>query len=106
MWYSTDPAGYNETGTNYVNSGVVTATAGGYGRKLANTNKGFIVSDVTGGNSNAGTTDYYYTSATDNTLALVGSDSHDGLYAGPLYLNVSTSAASWSAVSVGCGVSF
>ena len=31
MWYSTSPAGYNETGTGYTNSGVVTAAgAGGY----------------------------------------------------------------------------
>lgn len=106
MWYSTDPAGYNETGTGYVNSGVVTASAVGYGRKLANTNKGFIVSDVTGGNSNAGITDYYYTSATDNTLALVGGTSDYGPYAGPLNLHVTYSAASFSSVAVGCGVSF
>ena len=106
MWYSTNPTGYNETGTGYVNSGIVTATAAGYGRKLANTNKGFIVSDVSGGNSNAGTTDYYYTSATDNTLALVGSASADGLKAGPLALHVSSSAASFSSADVGCGVSF
>lgn len=106
MWYSTNPTGYNETGTGYVNSGVVTASAAGYGRKLANTNRGFIVSDVTGGNSNAGTTDYYYTSTTDNTVALVGGPSADGLAAGPLYLAVAYSAASFSAVIVGCGVSF
>ena len=106
MWYSTNPTGYNETGTGYVNSGIVTASAAGYGRKLANTNKGFIVSDVTGGNSNAGTTDYYYTSAMDNTLALVGRTSSYGLHAGPLSLSVNNSAASFSNVDVGCGVSF
>ena len=106
MWYSTSPTGYNETGTGYTNSGVVTAAAGGYGRKLANTNRGFIVSDVTGGNSNAGTTDYYYTSTTDNTVALVGGDSSHGLSAGPLRLDVYNSAASLSVVDVGCGVSF
>lgn len=106
MWYSTNPTGYNETGTGYVNSEVVTASAIGYGRKLANTNKGFIVSDVTGGNSNAGTTDYCYTSATDNTVALVGGSSFNGLAAGPLYLHVNDSAASFSSVGVGCGVSF
>ena len=106
MWYSTNPTEYNETGTGYVNSGIVTATADGYGRKLANTNKGFIVSDVSGGNSNAGTTDYYYTSATDNTLALVGGDSSNGLDAGPLTLHVNASAASLSDANVGCGVSF
>ena len=106
MWYSTNPTEYNETGTGYTNSGIVTAAANGYGRKLANTNKGFIVSEVTGGNSNAGTTDYYYTSATDNTLALVGGDSVIGLAAGPLRLTVYYSAASFSDALVGCGVSF
>ena len=106
MWYSTSPTGYNETGTGYTNSGVVTAAAGGYGRKLANTNRGFIVSDVTGGNSNAGTTDYYYTSTTDDTVARVGGASAAGLGSGPLALHVLDSAASLSAVSVGCGVSF
>lgn len=106
MWYSTNPTGYNETGAGYVNSGITTATASGYGRKLANTNKGFIVSDVTGGNSNAGTTDYYYTSANDNTVALVGSHSYNGLAAGPLYLTVHDPAASLSSAYVGCGVSF
>ena len=106
MWYSTNPTGYNETGTGYTNSKVVTSSANGYGRKLANTNKGFIVSDVTGGNSNAGTTDYYYTSATDNTVALVGGTSGNGLGAGPLYLYVSDSAAWLSYANVGCGVSF
>ena len=106
MWYSTTPTGYNETGAGYVNSGIVTAAVTGYGRKLANTNKGFIISDVTGGNSNAGTTDYYYTSTTDNTATLVGGDSDDGLTAGPLRLDVSHSAASLSGGTVGCGVSF
>ena len=106
MWYSTNPTGYNETGAGYTDSGIVTASAAGYGRKLANTNKGFIVSDVTGGNSNAGTTDYYYTSATDNTLALVGGSSNSGLAAGPLLLHVADSAASFSNAAVGCGVSF
>ena len=106
MWYSTSPTGYNETGTGYVNSGITTATTSGYGRKLANTNKGFIVSEVTGGNSNAGTTDYYYTSTTDNTLALVGGSSLNGLAAGPLTLDVPNSAASLSLASVSCGVSF
>lgn len=106
MWYSTSPTGYNETGSGYTNSGIVTSAASGYGRKLANINKGFIVSDVTGGNSNAGTTDYYYTSTNDNTVALVGGHSGDGLTAGPLRLSVTDSAASFSVVGVGCGVSF
>ena len=106
MWYNTNPASYNNDATGYTNSGIVTASAAGYGRKLGNTNKGFIITDVTGGNSNAGTTDYYYTSATDNTLALVGGSSTDGLTAGPLYLHVYHSAASFSDVGVGCGVSF
>ena len=106
MWYSTNPTGYNETGAGYTNSGTVTAVASGYGRKLANTNKGFIVSDVTGGNSNAGTTDYYNTSTNDNTVALVGSRSITGLATGPLDLYVANSAASFSHATVGCGVSF
>ena len=84
----------------------MSSAANGYGRKLANTNKGFIVSDVTGGNSNAGTTDYYYTSTTDNTAALVGGNSTYGLSAGPLFLAVGDSAASFSSAYVGCGVSF
>ena len=106
MWYSTNPTGYNETGAGYTNSGTVTAVASGYGRKLANTNKGFIVSDVTGGNSNAGTTDYFFTSTADNTMALVGGGYKDVLLSGPLYLHVSSAAASSAAVSIGCGVSF
>ena len=106
MWFSTDLTAYNETGAGYTNSGLVTANAAGFGRKLANTNKGFIITDVTGGNSNAGTTDYYYTSTTDATVALVGSASNTGLSAGPLYLHVYASAASLSSVTVGCGVAF
>ena len=106
MWYSTNPASYNETASGYTNSGIVTATTIGYGRKLANTNKGFIVTVVTGGNSNAGTTDYYFTSTIDNTLALVGSRSDDGLYAGPLYLAVAEAATSFSGAIASSGVSF
>lgn len=106
MWYSTNPASYNETASGYTDSGIVTATASGYGRKLANTNKGFIITDVTGGNSNAGTTDYYYTSTADNTLALVGGGSIDGLGTGPLCLRILPPAASFSNISVGSGVSF
>ena len=86
--------------------GAYSRAASGYGRKLANTNKGFIVSDVAGGNSNAGTTDYYHTSTNDNTVALVGGSSDNGLNAGPLDLSVNDSAASLSAATVGCGVSF
>jgi hypothetical protein len=106
MWFSTNPTTYNETGAGYANSGLVTANASGYGRKLASTDKGFIVTDVTGGNSNSGTTDYYYTSTTGATLALVGGTSADGLNAGPLSLAVPDSAASLSYVSVGCGIAF
>lgn len=107
MWYSTNPASYNNDATGYTNSGIVTASAaGGYGRKLGNTNKGFIITDVTDGNSNAGTTDYYYTSTTDDTMALVGGTSRYGLYAGPLSLHVNLAAASAAAVYLGCGVSF
>lgn len=106
MWYSTNPASYNNDATGYTNSGIVTASAAGYGRKLGNTNKGFIVTDVTGGNSNAGTTDYFYTSTADNTMALVGSISSIGLSAGPLSLSVYDAAASTANVYVGCGVSF
>ena len=105
MWYSTNPASYNNDATGYTNSGIVTASASGYGRKLGNTNKGFIITDVTGGNSNAGTTDYFYTSTTDNTMALVGGVSNAGLAAGPLHLYVAD-AASAASVDVGCGVSF
>ena len=83
-----------------------TASASGFGRKLASTDKGFIITDVAGGTSGNGTTDYYYTSTTDVTMALVGSASSNGLTAGPLALHVADSAASFSAVSVGCGVSF
>ena len=107
IWYSTNPTGYNETGAGYVNSGIVTAAVAGYGRKLANTNKGFIISDVTGGNSNAGTTDRYYTGNIENAVALVGSHSNAGLAnGGPLSLQVGSSAASLSGAYVGCGVSF
>lgn len=106
MWYNTNPASYNNDATGYTNSGIVTASAAGYGRKLGNTNKGFIVTDVTGGNSNAGTTDYFYTSTDNNTMALVGGYSSNGLTAGPLYLYVSIAAASYAIVDVGCGVSF
>ena len=106
MWYNTNPASYNNDATGYTNSGIVTASAAGYGRKLGNTNKGFIVTDVTGGNSNAGTTDYFYTSTADNTMALVGGNSTYGLSAGPLHLLVHLSAASYAYVDVGCGVSF
>lgn len=106
MWYSTNPASYNNDATGYTNSGIVTASAVGYGRKLRNTNKGFIITDVTGGNSNAGTTDYYYTSTTDNTMALVGGDFAVGLVAGPLALYVAYAAASYATGTLGCGVSF
>jgi hypothetical protein len=106
MWFSTNPTAYNETGAGYANSGMVTANANGYGRKLANTNKGFIVTDVTGGNSNAGTTDYYYISTSDATLAEVGGRSVHGLSAGPLQLAVDDPAASFSSAAVGCGVAF
>jgi hypothetical protein len=69
---------------DYYSTGVVTAGTGGYARKLGNSNKGFFPTDVTGGASNIGTTDYYYTSATVNTIALVGGHAADELGAGPL----------------------
>lgn len=108
MWYSTNPADFNADGIGYTQvPGILTAAAAaGYARKLGNTSKGFVCVDVADGTSGAGTTDYYYTSTTDNTLALVGGTANDGLRAGPLYLNVSNSAASCSHVSVGAGVSF
>ena len=107
MWYSTNPVGFNADGTGYTQvAGILTAAAAGYTRKLGNTSKGFVCTDVTGGTSNAGTTDYYYTSTTDNTLALVGSAAVNGLTAGPLSLYAAYSAASLSEVTVGAGVSF
>ena len=106
MWYSTNPASYNNDATGYTNSGTVTASASGYGRKLGNTNKGFIVTNVTGGNSNAGTTDYFHTSTTDSTLALVGGSPNNVLASGPLDLIVGLAAASAANASYGCGVSF
>lgn len=107
MWFSTNPSEFNDTASGYTQvAGVSTASTSGYGRRVASTDKGFIITDVTGGTSGNGTTDYYYTSTTNATVALVGGDSADGLYAGPLDLDVAYSAASLSNASVGCGVSF
>lgn len=107
MWFSTNPSTFNDTASGYTQvAGVSTASSSGYGRKLASTDKGFIITDVAGGTSGNGTTDYYYTSTTDATVALVGGDSGSGRNAGPLSLSVYAAAASAAAVSVGCGVSF
>lgn len=107
MGFSTNPSTFNDTASGYTKvAGVSTASSSGYGRKLASTDKGFIITDVTGGTSGNGTTDYYYTSTNDATVALVGGNSSYGLLAGPLSLDVANSAASFSYVSVGCGVSF
>ena len=107
MWFSTNPSTFNDTASGYTQvAGVSTASSSGYGRKLASTDKGFIITDVAGGTSGNGTTDYYYTSTADATMALVGGSSNTGLYAGPLYLTVGNSAASFSYANVGCGVSF
>ena len=49
MWYSTNPVGFNADGTGYTQvPGILTAAAAGYTRKLGNTSKGFIPTDVTG----------------------------------------------------------
>ena len=89
---------------DYVSIGVTSAATGGYARKLGNTRKGFIPTDITRGTSANSTTDYYYTSTTVDTLALVGGAVNAGLSAGPLDLAVST-APSLSNVSVSAGVS-
>lgn len=89
---------------DYVSIGVVTSAASGYGRTLGNTRKGFIPTSVSGGASNVGTTDYFYTSTTTSTAALVGGCARDALAAGPLYLDANN-AGSLSAASVGAGVS-
>lgn len=106
IYINQNPATYADsviTG-DYVNIGVTSASASGYARKLGNTRKGFIPVDVTGGTSANGTTDYYYTSTTADTLALVGGNADTGLNAGPLDLSVNH-APSLSSVSVGAGVS-
>ena len=105
IYVNNNPATYASdvfTG-DYYSTGVVTAGASGYARKLGNSNKGFFPTDVTGGASNIGTTDYYYTSATVNTIALVGGNANDALAAGPLSLNV-YDASSLVGVHVGSGV--
>lgn len=106
VYLNMNPATYADsviTG-DYVSIGVTSAAAGGYARKLGNTRKGFIPTDITGGTSANGTTDYYYTSTTVDTLALVGGSANNGLTAGPLYLNVNN-APSLSNVHVCAGVS-
>ena len=106
VYLNMNPATYADsviTG-DYVSIGVTSAAAGGYARKLGNTRKGFISTDITGGTSANGTTDYYYTSTTVDTLARVGGDANYGLDAGPLHLYVSN-APSLSSVNVGAGVS-
>ena len=105
IYVNNNPATYASdvfTG-DYYSTGVVTAGAGGYARKLGNSNKGFFPTDVTGGASNIGTTDYYHTSATVNTIALVGGGAYHALNAGPLDLAVSD-ASSLVSVDVGSGV--
>ncbi len=105
IYLNQNPATYADdvfTG-DYVSIGVTTANASGYVRTLGNTRKGFIPVSVSGGSSSVGSTDYYYTSSTVNTLALVGGDADDGLAAGPLYLHVGN-AVSLSDVSVGAGL--
>ena len=106
VYLNMNPATYADsviTG-DYVSTGVTSAAASGYARKLGNTRKGFIPTDTTGGTSANGTTDYYYTSTTIDTLALVGAAAPNGLNAGPLSLSVYY-APSLSNVSVGAGVS-
>ena len=106
IYLNMNPATYADsviTG-DYVSIGVTSAAANGYARKLGNTRKGFIPTDITGGTSANGTTDYYYTSTTVDTLALVGGTTDGGLLSGPLTLNV-YNAPSLSNVAVGAGVS-
>ena len=105
IYVNNNPATYASdvfTG-DYYSTGVVTAGASGYARKLGNSTKGFFPTDVTGGASNIGTTDYYYTSATVNTIALVGGAAGSALPAGPLDLSVDN-ASSLVHVGVGSGV--
>lgn len=105
IYLNQNPATYADdvfTG-DYVSIGVTTANAGGYARTLGNTRKGFIPVSVSGGNSSVGTTDYFYTSSTVNTLALVGGSANDGLAAGPLSLHVYY-AVSLSYVTVSTGL--
>ena len=106
VYLNMNPATYADsviTG-DYVSIGVTSAAASGYARKLGNTRKGFIPTDITGGTSANGTTDYYYTSTTVDTIARVGGSARSGLNAGPLSLLV-YDAPSLSDVSVGAGVS-
>lgn len=108
VYLNQNPATYADdvfTG-DYVSVGVTTANATGYARTLGNTRKGFIPVSVSGGSSSVGTTDYFYTSSTVNTLALVGGNATGlaaGLNSGPLILSVSN-AVSLSLVSVGAGL--
>jgi hypothetical protein len=105
VYLNQNPATYADdvfTG-DYVSIGVTTANAAGYVRTLGNTRKGFIPVSVSGGSSSVGTTDYYYTSSTVNTLALVGGDGDRGLRAGPLDLHVAD-AVSLSNDAVGAGL--
>jgi hypothetical protein len=89
---------------DYIREGTfTTASSNNYGRNLGNSRKGFFVTGVSS-TSTSGTTDYYYTSTTVNTIALVGGHAWHALLAGVLALNV-YDAASLSHVTVGAGVS-
>ena len=88
---------------DYVSAGVTMGAANGYTRKLSNSSKGFFPTDVTGGTSAVGTTDYYY-QAVGNRIAVVGGTSATGLGAGPLSLAVGSDSAV-STVAVGSGPS-
>jgi hypothetical protein len=89
---------------DYIREGTFTTSASNnYGRNLGNSRKGFFITGVSS-TSTSGTTDYYYTSTTVNTIALVGGSAGNALSAGPLCLYVHY-AASLSAVNVGAGVS-
>ena len=105
IWINQNPATYADDvySGSYINIGVTTANSSGYARALGNSKYGFIPTSVSGGTSANGTTDYFYTSATVNTLAIVGGLAHDGLYAGPLDLDVAA-AASAAGVYLGSGV--
>jgi hypothetical protein len=106
IYTNSNPATYASdvfTG-DYTSTGVTTSSAAGYASALGNSKKGFIPVSVTGGASNKGTTDYFHTSTTVNTIARVGGAAGGTLTVGPLNL-AGEDAASLSSVAVCAGVS-
>jgi len=85
-WVSNTPSEFaDDTSTNYTNIGTG-GSDNGYAVKLAQTGDGFIPSDVTGGDSDKGTHDYYYQN-TGWRVATFGGEGGDGLLAGAFFLN-------------------